>query len=237
MVRHARMRGHPTLWLPGPRSRLDRRAVRPRQDHRGGRRDARVARAGALPRADVASSSTTTREVMLGQQRRLGASADWGRLRFTMDEGSARAVRVELQAPLRRRSRVPDRGAHQLVPGLPDQRLRPGGHPDARDGHAVDDPLPPHRRGDGFARSGRLDRGRDDAPGDDPRRHGGGGPSGRRPLPGAGGPDGAHPVRRARRADHRGRGRRPRVRDRRREDHARPTTGTTTPPGAATACR
>ncbi|MEO7664395.1 MAG: valine--tRNA ligase, partial [Candidatus Limnocylindrales bacterium] len=34
-----------------------------------------------------------TRDVMLGQQRRVGASADWGRLRFTMDEVSAKAVR------------------------------------------------------------------------------------------------------------------------------------------------
>ena len=38
-----------------------------------------------------------TRELMLGQQRRVGASADWGRLRFTMDEGSARAVRVAFE--------------------------------------------------------------------------------------------------------------------------------------------
>jgi valyl-tRNA synthetase len=30
----------------------------------------------------------------MGQQRRIGSSADWGRERFTMDEGSARAVRV-----------------------------------------------------------------------------------------------------------------------------------------------
>jgi valyl-tRNA synthetase len=36
----------------------------------------------------------TTREVILGQERRLGASLDWGRLRFTMDDGSATAVRV-----------------------------------------------------------------------------------------------------------------------------------------------
>ena len=31
---------------------------------------------------------------MLSQQRRVGASADWGRLRYTLDEGSAKAVRV-----------------------------------------------------------------------------------------------------------------------------------------------
>ena len=34
---------------------------------------------------------------MLAQQRRVGASADWGRLRFTMDEGSAKAVRVAFE--------------------------------------------------------------------------------------------------------------------------------------------
>ena len=39
----------------------------------------------------------TTRDVMLGQQRRVGASVDWGRLRFTMDEGSAKAVRVAFE--------------------------------------------------------------------------------------------------------------------------------------------
>jgi len=35
-----------------------------------------------------------TRPVIMGQQRRLGISADWGRERFTMDARSARAVRV-----------------------------------------------------------------------------------------------------------------------------------------------
>src|SRR3954466_14698740 len=41
--------------------------------------------------------SDSTRPVMLGQQRRVGASADWGRLRYTMDEGSAKAVRVAFE--------------------------------------------------------------------------------------------------------------------------------------------
>ena len=41
--------------------------------------------------------SRSTRPVMLAQQRRVGASADWGRLRFTMDEGSAKAVRVAFE--------------------------------------------------------------------------------------------------------------------------------------------
>ncbi len=39
----------------------------------------------------------TTREVMLSQQRRVGGSFDWGRLRYTMDDGSAKAVRVAFE--------------------------------------------------------------------------------------------------------------------------------------------
>src|SRR4029077_5733226 len=39
----------------------------------------------------------TTRELMLAQQRRGGASADWGRLRSRMDDRSARAVRVAFE--------------------------------------------------------------------------------------------------------------------------------------------
>ncbi|MFV2065047.1 MAG: valine--tRNA ligase, partial [Chloroflexota bacterium] len=35
-----------------------------------------------------------TRPVIMGQQKRLGSSADWSRERFTMDDGIARAVRV-----------------------------------------------------------------------------------------------------------------------------------------------
>jgi valyl-tRNA synthetase len=36
--------------------------------------------------------------VILGQQRKVGASADWSRLRFTMDDVSARAVRTAFKA-------------------------------------------------------------------------------------------------------------------------------------------
>ena len=68
-----------------------------------------------------------TRAMILGQQRRLGASLDWGRLRYTMDDGSAKAVRVAFKTPVGTRPRLPDRGPRQLVPGLPDERQRPGG--------------------------------------------------------------------------------------------------------------
>ncbi len=93
MVRRARMHQRPTLWLPGV-------------DH------ASIAAQWVLRRV-LADEGTTpealgrerylermwrfmeeTRPVIMGQQRRLGISADWSRERFTMDERSARAVRV-----------------------------------------------------------------------------------------------------------------------------------------------
>ena len=75
------------------RPRQHRRAVRARQDHRRGGGDARLARPRALPRADVAVHGRDARRHRPAE-RRLGASVDWTRLRFTMDDGSARAVRV-----------------------------------------------------------------------------------------------------------------------------------------------
>ncbi|MBI2763632.1 MAG: valine--tRNA ligase [Chloroflexi bacterium] len=92
MIRHARMQGRPALFLPG----LDHASIA-----------AQVVLDGILAREGETRASLgrdrylermhefveRTRGVILGQQRRVGASADWGRLRFTMDEGSARAVR------------------------------------------------------------------------------------------------------------------------------------------------
>jgi valyl-tRNA synthetase len=92
MIRHARMQRRPALFLPG-------------LDHAG------IAAQVVLDRILAAEGETRqslgrerylarmrrfvdeTRPVMLAQQRRVGASLDWGRLRFTMDEMSARAVR------------------------------------------------------------------------------------------------------------------------------------------------
>ena len=129
----------------GPRPRVDRRAGRPRPDHRRRRRDAAEPRPRALPRADVAvrrrdaaghaGAAATGR----GVARLEPAAVHDGR---GLGAGRPRGV----HAALPRRPRVSHRGAHQLVPGLPDERVRPRGHPDARDRHALDDPLPPDRR-------------------------------------------------------------------------------------------
>ncbi len=96
MIRHARMRGHRTLFLPGlDHASIAAQFVLDRIIAEEGESRQSLGRERYLER--MRAFVATTREVMLGQQRRVGASADWGRLRFTMDDGSARAVRVAFE--------------------------------------------------------------------------------------------------------------------------------------------
>ncbi|MEZ0241190.1 MAG: valine--tRNA ligase, partial [Chloroflexota bacterium] len=96
MVRHARMRGRPTLWLPGlDHASIAAQYVLDKIIAAEGETRESLGRERYLER--MWTFINETREIMLGQQRRLGASADWGRLRFTMDEGSARAVRTSFK--------------------------------------------------------------------------------------------------------------------------------------------
>ena len=92
MTRHARMLGRPALWLPGldhasiaAQFVLDRILAGEGESRRTLGRDAYLERMWRFVEE--------TRDVMLMQQRRVGASLDWSRLRFTMDDVSARAVR------------------------------------------------------------------------------------------------------------------------------------------------
>ncbi len=92
MIRHARMVGHPTLFLPG----LDHASIAAQFVLDGilakeGESRATLGRDRYLER--MRAFIDATRTVILDQQRRVGGSCDWGRLRFTMDEVSARAVR------------------------------------------------------------------------------------------------------------------------------------------------
>jgi valyl-tRNA synthetase len=92
MIRHARMQGRAALWVPGT-------------DHAGIATQLQVERM-------LLGEGTSRREVgreeflrrtwawkeqyggrIIEQLRRLGASCDWDRLRFTLDEGLSRAVR------------------------------------------------------------------------------------------------------------------------------------------------
>ncbi len=96
MVRHARMRGHAALFLPG----LDHASIAAQFVLDGilakeGLDRQSLGRERYLERMRAFSDST--RHVILDQQRRVGASADWGRLRYTMDDGSAKAVRAAFE--------------------------------------------------------------------------------------------------------------------------------------------
>ena len=93
MIRHARMLGRPALFLPGlDHASIAAQFVLDRIIAAEGESRQSLGRERYLER--MREFVATTREVMLGQERRLGASFDWGRLRYTMDDVSARAVRT-----------------------------------------------------------------------------------------------------------------------------------------------
>ncbi len=92
MTRQARMRRRPALWLPGlDHASIAAQFVLDRIIAAEGETRESLGRERYLER--MWRFMEQTRDVMLTQQRRVGASLDWGRLVFTMDERSARAVR------------------------------------------------------------------------------------------------------------------------------------------------
>ena len=93
LVRYHRMRGDDTLWLPGvDHASIAAQFVLDRIIADEGESRASLGRERYLER--MWRFMDETRGIMGMQHRRLGASADWTRERFTMDAGSARAVRV-----------------------------------------------------------------------------------------------------------------------------------------------
>ncbi|HEC62586.1 MAG TPA: valine--tRNA ligase, partial [bacterium] len=92
MIRYHRMKGIPTLWVPG-------------SDHAGIATQLQVEKALAeegLTREQIGREEFLKRTwawkgkyggIITHQIRRLGASCDWDRERFTLDEGLSRAVR------------------------------------------------------------------------------------------------------------------------------------------------
>ena len=143
---------------------------------------------------------------IMNQFRRMGASMDYRRDRFTMDDGYVARGHALVRPPLRARldlSRQPD---HQLVPAPRDVALRPRGRARGHGRRADDDPVPARRRL-------RPHHDRDGAAGDDPRRRRRRGASRRRALPRPRRQGGRRPVRRAARAGDRRRARRDGVRD------------------------
>ena len=93
LIRYHRMRGDDTLWLPGvDHASIAAQFVLDRILADEGETRASLGRERYLER--MWRFMDETRDTIGQQHRRLGASLDWSRLRFTMDEGSARAVRV-----------------------------------------------------------------------------------------------------------------------------------------------
>ncbi len=92
MIRHARMAGRPALFLPGlDHASIAAQFVLDKILAGEGESRASLGRERYLERMQAFVEET--RNVILTQQRRVGGSCDWGRLRFTMDEVSSRAVR------------------------------------------------------------------------------------------------------------------------------------------------
>ena len=93
MIRRARMQHRPALWLPGvDHASIAAQWVLRRILADEGTTPEELGRERYLER--MWRFMAETRPVIMGQQKRLGSSADWSRERFTMDERSARAVRV-----------------------------------------------------------------------------------------------------------------------------------------------
>lgn len=91
MIRYQRMRGRASLWVPGTDHAgiaTQLQVERKLRDEGSGREA--VGRAAFL--AECWAWKEKYHGRIVGQLRRLGASCDWDRERFTMDEGLSRAV-------------------------------------------------------------------------------------------------------------------------------------------------
>ena len=116
---------------------------------------------------------------IINQLKRLGASCDWSRERFTMDEGLSRAV-LKVFVELYNDGLIyKDKRLVNWDPKLLDRDLRPRGAAGRGEGPPLAHPLSADRRHPDDA---RLHRRRDDAARDDAGRHRGRGASRRRAL-------------------------------------------------------
>jgi valyl-tRNA synthetase len=93
LIRYHRMKGDDALWLPGvDHAGIAAQFVLDKILAEEGESRSSLGRERYLER--MWQFMDETRSIITSQHQRLGASLDWTRLRFTMDEVSARAVRV-----------------------------------------------------------------------------------------------------------------------------------------------
>lgn len=91
MARHARQQGKDVLWLPGTdHAALPVNAIIERKLAEEGTDKHQIGRDAFLKRTREFVSDS--RGTMLGQMRAMGASADWTRLRYTLDDALSRCV-------------------------------------------------------------------------------------------------------------------------------------------------
>ncbi|MCH7567397.1 MAG: class I tRNA ligase family protein, partial [Nitrospirae bacterium] len=91
MIRHNRMKGVPTLWVPGSdHASIATELQLKKQLESEGTSSSEIGREAFLERAWEWKDKYGG--IITEQLRRLGASCDWERERFTMDEGLSRAV-------------------------------------------------------------------------------------------------------------------------------------------------
>ena len=126
LTRYHRMRGYNTLWQPGTdHAGIATQIVVERQLEAEGTSRRDLGREQFVERVwewKEESGSTITR-----QMRRLGASCDWSRERFTMDEGLSRRGDRGVRAPARGGPHLSRQAARQLGPGAADRGVRPRG--------------------------------------------------------------------------------------------------------------
>ncbi|MBI4358651.1 MAG: valine--tRNA ligase, partial [Candidatus Omnitrophica bacterium] len=92
LIRWKRMQGNPTLWVPGvDHAGIATQNVVEKKLAKEGRNRHQLGREKFV--AEVWKWKNEYGSTIVNQLRRLGASCDWTRERFTMDEGLSRAVR------------------------------------------------------------------------------------------------------------------------------------------------
>ena len=182
-IRMKRMQGFNTLFQPGLRPRRHLDAERGREACSSTEGTSRQELGREAFEARVWEWLHEYGGKIMFQFRRMGASLDYRRTRFTMDDAYVRAVMRFFVHLYDARLDLPREPDHQLVPVPRDVALRSRARARRRRRHALDDPLPARRRR-------RVHRDRDGATGDDPRRRRGRGASRRRALQASGRPRG-----------------------------------------------
>jgi len=93
ITRWHRMRGEPALWLPGvDHAGIATQVVVEKMLAKEGIDRHRLGREKTEER--IRQWAESRRQIIARQHQRLGASCDWGRERYTLDEGPSRAVRT-----------------------------------------------------------------------------------------------------------------------------------------------